>query len=191
MLIKAVFAGFGGQGVLSMGLNLAQAAMIEGKHVTYLPSYGAEVRGGTANCTVAISSEDIASPVASSPEFLVVMSQPALARFQNQVESGGVLFYNSSLVKVDIPRGDIELLAVPAMRMAEEMGSPRSANMIMLGAFVKKTNLVSMDTIFETLKETFKTKTKLIATNKKALMAGYDLALPKKQGDASARPSSG
>lgn len=191
MLIKTVFAGFGGQGVLSMGLNLAQAAMIEGKHVTYLPSYGAEVRGGTANCTVAISSEDIASPVASSPEFLVVMSQPALARFQNQVESGGVLFYNSSLVKIDIPRGDIELLAIPAMRMAEEMGSPRSANMIMLGAFVKKTNLVSMDTIFETLKETFKTKTKLIATNKKALTAGYDLALPKRQGDASASsPSS-
>jgi 2-oxoglutarate ferredoxin oxidoreductase subunit gamma len=174
-----------------MGLNLAQAAMIEGKHVTYLPSYGAEVRGGTANCTVAISSEDIASPVASSPEFLVVMSQPALARFQNQVESGGVLFYNSSLVKVDIPRGDIELLAIPAMRMAEEMGNPRSANMIMLGAFIKKTNLVSMDTIFETLKETFKTKTKLIATNKKALMAGYDLALPKRQGDASVPTSSG
>jgi 2-oxoglutarate ferredoxin oxidoreductase subunit gamma len=118
------------------------------------------------------------------------MSQPSLARFQNQVESGGVLFYNSSLVKIDIPRGDIELLAVPAMRMAEEMGSPRSANMIMLGAFIKKTNLVSMDTIFETLKETFKTKTKLIAINKKALMAGYDLALPKRQGDASARTSS-
>jgi 2-oxoglutarate ferredoxin oxidoreductase subunit gamma len=119
------------------------------------------------------------------------MSQPALARFQNQVDSGGVLFYNSSLVKVDIPRGDIELLAVPAMRMAEEMGSPRSANMVMLGAFIKKTNLVSMDTILETLKETFKTKTKLIATNKKALMAGYDLVLAKKQGDASVRASSG
>ena len=191
MLIKTVFAGFGGQGVLSMGLNLAQAAMIEGKHVTYLPSYGAEVRGGTANCTVAISTDDIASPVASSPEFLVVMSQPSLARFQNQVESGGVLFYNSSLVKIDIPRGDIELLAVPAMRMAEEMGSPRSANMIMLGAFIKKTNLVSMDTIFETLKETFKTKPKLIAPNKKALMAGYDLPLPNRQGDASARTLSG
>jgi 2-oxoglutarate ferredoxin oxidoreductase subunit gamma len=191
MLIKTVFAGFGGQGVLSMGLNLAQAAMIEGKHVTFMPSYGVEVRGGTANCTVAISTEDIASPVASSPEFLVVMSQPSLARFQNQVESGGVLLYNSSLVKADIPRGDIELLAVPATRMAEEMGSPRSANMVMLGAFIKKTNLVSMDTIFETLKETFKTKPKLIATNKKALMAGYDLPLPKRQGDASVRTSSG
>lgn len=187
MLIKTVFAGFGGQGVLSMGLNLAQAAMMEGKHVTYLPSYGVEVRGGTANCTVAISSEEIASPVASSPEFIVVMSQPSLVRFQNQVESGGVIIYNSSLVTADIPRGDVELLAVPATRMAEDMDSPRSANMIMLGAFIKKTNLVSMDTIFETLKETFKTKTKLIAVNKKALLAGYDLALPK----GSVRTSSG
>ena len=87
MLIKTVFAGFGGQGVLSMGLTLAQAAMSEGKNVTYLPSYGAEVRGGTANCTVAISDEDIASPVASSPEFIVVMNQPSLVRFQNQIQS--------------------------------------------------------------------------------------------------------
>ncbi|MDM8000637.1 MAG: 2-oxoacid:acceptor oxidoreductase family protein [Dehalococcoidia bacterium] len=191
MLIKTVFAGFGGQGVLSMGLNLAQAAMMEGKHVTYLPSYGAEVRGGAANCTVAISTEDIASPVASSPEFLVVMSQPSLERFQNQVESGGVLFFNSSLVTANTPRGDIELLPVPATRLAEEIGNPRAANMIMLGVFIKKTNLVSMDTIFETLKETFKTKTKLIAANKKALMAGYDFPLPKMPGDAPLRTSQG
>ncbi len=191
MLIKTVFAGFGGQGVLSMGLNLAQAAMIEGKHVTYLPSYGVEVRGGTANCTVAISDEEIASPVASSPEFIVVMSQPSLARFQNQVESGGVLLYNSSLVTADIPRGDIELLGVPATRMAEDLGNARGANMIMLGAFIKKTNLVSMDTIVETLKETFKTKTRLIAVNKKALMAGYEFTVPRRQGEASARSAPG
>ena len=89
MLIKTVIAGFGGQGVLSMGLNLAQAAMLEGKNVTYLPSYGAEVRGGTANCTVAISDEEIASPVASSPEFVVAMNQPSLVKFQNQLQSGG------------------------------------------------------------------------------------------------------
>jgi len=99
MLIKTVFAGFGGQGVLSMGLNLAQAAMLEGKNVTYLPSYGAEVRGGTANCTVAVSDEEIASPVASSPDFIVAMNQPSLVRFQNQIQSGGVLFINSSLPK--------------------------------------------------------------------------------------------
>jgi 2-oxoglutarate ferredoxin oxidoreductase subunit gamma len=175
MLIKTIFAGFGGQGVLSMGLGLAQAAMVEGKYVTYLPSYGVEVRGGTANCTVAISDEEIASPVASAPEFVVVMNQPSLIRFQNQVQSGGVLFFNSSLIKAEVSRGDIELVGIPASRIAEGLGSPRSANMVMMGAFIKKSNLVSMATLIEGLKGTLKNKTKLIAVNRKALMAGYDL----------------
>lgn len=175
MLIKTIFAGFGGQGVMSMGLSLAQAAMEEGKFVTYLPSYGAEVRGGTANCTVAISDEEIASPVASSPEFVVAMNQPSLIRFQNQIQSGGVLFINSSLVEIDVSRGDIDIIKVPANRIAEEIQSPRSTNMVMLGAFVKKSGLVSVPTLIEGLKNTLKSKTSLIAINKKALMAGYDL----------------
>ena len=175
MLIKTIFAGFGGQGVMSMGLSLTQAAMIEGKFVTYLPSYGAEVRGGTANCTVAISDEEIASPVASSPEFVVAMNQPSLIRFQNQIQSGGVLFINSSLVEIDVSRGDIDIIKVPANTMAEEIQSPRSANMVMLGAFTKKSDLVSISTLIDGLKSTFKNKTDLIAINKKALMAGYDL----------------
>ncbi len=175
MLIKTVFAGFGGQGVLSMGLNLAQAALLEGKNVTYLPSYGAEVRGGTANCTVAISDEEIASPVASSPDFVVAMNQPSLIRFQNQVHSGGVLLFNSSLVEAQISRGDIEIVAVPANSVAEELGSPRSANMVMLGTFIKKSNLVSLSTLIEALGNTLKKKERLAAINKKALVAGYDL----------------
>ena len=175
MLIKTIFAGFGGQGVLSMGLNLAQAAMSEGKNVTYLPAYGVEVRGGTANCTVAISDEEIASPVASSPEFVVAMNQPSVMRFQNQIESGGVLLFNSSLVEAEISRGDIEIVRVPASSIAEELGSPRSANMVMLGAFTKKSNLVSPSTLIEELGKTMKRKGKLLAVNKKALMAGYDL----------------
>jgi 2-oxoglutarate ferredoxin oxidoreductase subunit gamma len=175
MLIKTVFAGFGGQGVLSMGLSLAQAAMLEGKNVTYLPSYGAEVRGGTANCTVAVSDEEIASPVASSPDFVVAMNQPSLVRFQNQIQSGGVLFINSSLIDAEISRGDIEIVRVPANSIAEELGSPKSANMVMLGAFTKKSNLVSSESVIEELKSTLKKKQKLIAINQKALMAGYDL----------------
>ena len=175
MLIKTVFAGFGGQGVLSMGLNLAQAAMLEGKNVTYLPSYGAEVRGGTANCTVAVSDEEIASPVASSPDFIIAMNQPSLVRFQNQIQSGGVLFINSSLFEAEISRGDIEIVRVPANSIAEELGSPKSANMVMLGAFTKKSNLVSVSSVIEELKSTLKKKQKLIAINKKALLAGYDL----------------
>ena len=175
MLIKTIFAGFGGQGVMSMGLNLAQAAMLEGKNVTYLPSYGAEVRGGTANCTVAISDEEIASPVASSPDFIVAMNQPSLVRFQNQIQSGGVLFINSSLIEAEVSRGDIDIVRVPANSIAEELGSPRSANMVMMGAFTKKSNLVSVSSVMEGLKSALKDKQKLIAINKKALMAGYDL----------------
>ena len=175
MLIKTLFAGFGGQGVLSMGLNLAQAAMLEGKQVTYLPSYGAEVRGGTANCTIAISDEEIASPVASSPEFIVAMNQPSLIRFQNQIQSGGLFFVNSSLVEAEISRGDVDIINVPANRIAEELGNPRSANIVMLGAFTKKSNIVSLSSVIEGLKDAFKNKQKLIAINKNALMAGYDL----------------
>lgn len=175
MLIKTIFAGFGGQGVLSMGLNLAQAAMLEGKYITYLPSYGAEMRGGTANCTVAVSDEEIASPVASSPEFIVAMNQPSLIRFQNQIESGGLFFVNSSLIEAEISRGDIDIVKVPANSIAEELGSPRSANMVMMGAFTKKSNLASLSSVIEALKDTLKNKQKLIAINKKALQAGYDL----------------
>jgi len=175
MLIKTIFAGFGGQGVLSMGLNLARAAMIEGKFVTYLPAYGAEVRGGTANCTVAISDEEIASPVASSPEFIVAMNKPSLVRFQNQIQTGGLFFVNSSLMEAELSRGDIDIFNVPATRIAEELGSSKYANMVMLGAFAGKSNLISINTLIDGLKTTFGSKQKLISVNKKALMAGHDL----------------
>jgi len=175
MLIKTVIAGFGGQGILSMGLNLAQAGMLEGRHVTYLPSYGAEVRGGTANCTVAISDEEISSPVASSPEFVVVMNLPSLVRFQNHVQSGGLLFVNSSLVETEITRGDIDIVSVPANSIAEELGNPKSANMVMLGAFIKKSKLVSIHSVIEGLGNTLRNKRKLVAINNRALTAGYEL----------------
>jgi len=175
MMIKTIFAWFGGQGVLSMGLSLGQAAMREGRSVTYLPAYGAEVRGGTANCTVAISDEEIASPVASSPEFVVAMNQPSMVRFQHQLQSGGVLLLNSSLIDAQVMRGDIEIVRLPANTIAEQMDNPRSANMVMLGAFIKKSSLVKLDTLLEGLKETFSKKKNLIAINKEALLAGYNL----------------
>ncbi len=176
MLIKTIFAGFGGQGVLSMGLSLAQAAMREGKNVTYLPSDGAEVRGGTANCTVAISDEEIASPVASSPEFVIAMNQPSMVRFQHQLQSGGVFFLNASLIDAEVMRGDIEVVRLSANTIAEQMGNPRSANMVMLGAFIKKSGLVKLDNLFEVLKEAFNKKGKLVAINREALLAGYNLS---------------
>ena len=175
MLIKTIFAGFGGQGVMSMGLSLAQAAMLEDKNTTYLPSYGAEVRGGTANCTVVISDDEIASPVASSPEFVIAMNQPSAVRFQNHIQSGGLFFINSSLVESEVSRGDISVVSVPANSVAEKLGSPRSANMVMLGAFIKKSGLVSFDSVVDGLKSTLGKKQKLLAINEEALKTGYEL----------------
>jgi 2-oxoglutarate ferredoxin oxidoreductase subunit gamma len=175
MLIKTVFAGFGGQGVLSMGLNLTQAAMLEGKYVTYLPAYGAEVRGGTANCTVSISDEEISSPVASSPTFVVALNQPSMIRFQNTIQSGGIMFLNSTLIAVPPERGDIEVVSIPANAMAEKLGSIKSANMVILGAFIKKSNLVKLQSLIDGLIVAMKGNQKLININKEALNAGYNL----------------
>ena len=144
MLIKTIFSGFGGQGVLSMGNTLANAAMLQGKYVTYLPSYGAEVRGGTANCTVSIGDEEIASPVASEPDFVVSMNQPSFLKFQSTLQTGGLILVNSSLVNVTAARGDIEVIEVPTSGLAEKLGSVRAANMVLLGAFIKVSNLVSL-----------------------------------------------
>ncbi len=174
MLIKTVFAGFGGQGVLLMGYVLAYSAMLEGKHVTYLPSYGAEMRGGTANCVVSVSDEEIASPVASSPDVAVIMNNPSLERFQNQILSGGVVYLNRDLISFKPLRGDIVLYEVPANTLATGLGSDRAANMVMLGAFLKKTPLVSLDTAREVIGRVFSGKPQLIELNSKALLAGYE-----------------
>jgi 2-oxoglutarate ferredoxin oxidoreductase subunit gamma len=141
--------------------------------VTYLPSYGAEVRGGTANCTVAVSDEEIASPIASSPDFVIAMNRPSLSKFQNQIKAGGVLFLNSSLIQANTSRDDIEVVRVAADAIAKELGSAKSANMVMLGAFIRKSGIVSLDGIIEGLKNTLKNKNKLIAVNEKAITAGY------------------
>lgn len=175
MLIKTVFAGFGGQGVLSMGLNLTQAAMLEGKYVTYLPAYGAEVRGGTANCTVSISDEEISSPVASSPNFVVALNQPSMIRFQNTIQSGGIMFLNSTLISLPPERGDIEVVSIPANAIAEKLGNIKSANMVILGAFIKKSNLVKLQSLIDGLIVAMKGNQKLIKINQEALDAGFNL----------------
>jgi len=174
MLIKSFFAGFGGQGVLSMGLILAHAAMREGKHVTYLPAYGAEVRGGTAHCTVAIGDEEIASPVASEPEYLVVMNQPSVEKFQNFICSGGTMFINTTLVAQMPNRGDIEITEIPATALAEEMKNIHSTNMIMLGAFIKGTGLVTLKMVQNSTEEFFGGRKKLIPGALTALTKGYE-----------------
>jgi 2-oxoglutarate ferredoxin oxidoreductase subunit gamma len=174
MLVKMIFSGFGGQGVIMMGYLFAMAGMYEEKNVTCLPSYGAEVRGGTANCTVVISSEEIASPVASEPDFAVFMNQPSLIRFQNQIQSGGTVFLNSSMIETKPIRGDIEIFEIPLNELAKQIKSDKVMNIIMLGALIKKTGLVSLGTMTHALKETFGHKNpSVFKLNESALMLGY------------------
>ena len=173
--VKTVFSGFGGQGVIMMGYLLATAGMYEEKNVTCLPSYGAEVRGGTANCTVVVSTEEIASPVASEPEFAVLMNNPALLLYQNQVQSGGTIFLNSSMIESRPIRGDLEIFEIPINDLVKPLHEDKVANMVMLGAFIKKSALVSLETIHRVLKDTFTSRSPgIIKLNKEALLLGYD-----------------
>lgn len=175
MLVATIFSGFGGQGVLSMGSTLAKAAMLEGKYVTYLPAYGVEVRGGTANCTVVVSDEEIASPVASEPECVVAMNQPSFARFQSILQAGGLLCANSSLVDTESARSDIEILSIPAGELAEQAGTIRAANMVMLGALLRSSNMISYDAMLENLEAILgEGKAKLLKVNREALSLGYN-----------------
>jgi 2-oxoglutarate ferredoxin oxidoreductase subunit gamma len=178
MTKKTIFSGFGGQGVLMMGYLLALAAMKEGKEVTYLPAYGAEVRGGTANCTVVVSEEEIFSPVASSPDYGVIMNRPSLMKYEGMIKEGGLMVLNSSLVDRVPPRGDLEIVTVPANDIAKELGSDRAINMIMLGAFVSKTGITTLDAIMDALSEVVKgKKASLMKLNRKGLDRGAEYAL--------------
>ncbi len=175
MLIKTIFSGFGGQGVLSMGQTIAKAAMLEGKHVTYMPSYGTEVRGGTANCTVTVSDDEIASPIASEPEFVLAMNQPSFVRFQSLLQSGGFILYNSSLVSPESVRGDIETLGISIVEIAKEMGNVKVANMILLGAYIKISNIITMNKLMKNLPEILGAgKAKLLKINEQALKHGFE-----------------
>jgi len=174
MIAKSIFAGFGGQGILMMGYTLAYAAMVEERFVTYLPSYGAEVRGGTAHCTVSIGDEEIFSPIASVPDYLAILNAPSLNRFQNMLKKGGGCLLNDSLVHKDAARKDIRVYAIPASEMAEELGDIRAANMIMLGAFLKVSGQVKPESIVGILDRIFGGKKKaVLERNEKALWSGY------------------
>jgi 2-oxoglutarate ferredoxin oxidoreductase subunit gamma len=151
MMYDVMMAGFGGQGVLLMGDLLAYAAMREGKEVTWMPSYGVEMRGGAANCTVIISDKKIGSPLSEDPAALVAMSNPGLLKFEGRVRSGGLLVVNTSLVdQNNIKRKDLNIIAIAANEMAaRDLGDQRNANMIILGAFAAKSGAVPFDKLLE------------------------------------------
>jgi 2-oxoglutarate ferredoxin oxidoreductase subunit gamma len=172
------FAGFGGQGIILAGKILCLAAMEEGKHVSHIPSYGAEMRGGTANCSVVVSDDEIASPLVPRPSVCIVMNKPSLLKFQSIVRPGGLLIWNESLIDIAPDRSDIEVLAVHANEIAESAGSYRSANMVMLGALLKRRpGLTSMKAVLAVLNDAVSARHReLNETNRKALAGGYERA---------------
>lgn len=171
---NVIMAGFGGQGLMFIGKLLAYSAMKAGKHVTWIPSYGPEMRGGTANCTVVISGEEIGSPVITSPQALIIMNNPSLKAFEPRLQTQGLLFLNSSLITRQLRREDVKAIAVPANDIAVEIGEKRTANMVMLGAYVARTEVVSKESILEGLKEFFGKKIQFLDVNTKAFEKGME-----------------
>jgi len=170
-----LIAGFGGQGIIFAGRLLAYAGLREGKEVVYFPSYGAEMRGGTANCTVIISDLPIASPIVSSPLNAIIMSQPSFLKFFPRIRKGGRVILNASLVRDELKRDDIEIIKVPANEIAENLGTSRVANMVALGAWGKKSGVVSVDSLRESLKEALsRDKMNLLSLNEQALREGEE-----------------
>ncbi|MDR1620373.1 MAG: 2-oxoacid:acceptor oxidoreductase family protein [Clostridiales bacterium] len=173
MLEQNLFAGFGGQGVLLMGQLLAYAGMLEGKYVSWLPAYGPEMRGGTANCSVNISDEPIGSPVVSKATAVVAMNRPSLDKFESAVQPGGMLFINSSIIDRKAQREDIRAYYVPCNEIAEELGNGKVANMVMLGAYLEKTRCVDMEGVLDALLHKLgEKKANLIPVNREALKRG-------------------
>ncbi len=169
-------AGFGGQGIMLMGKILAHAAMEQGFEVVWIPSYGPEMRGGTAYCTVVVSDRPIGSPIIKNPRHLIAMNRPSLEKFAPTVKPGGVIFINGSLIDIDSGRDDVDELVVPIIEIAKELGNVRTANIVALAAFVARSGMVDFERLKESVKEEFKRKEKLIPLNLKALEAGRKAA---------------
>lgn len=175
MKADIICSGFGGQGVLTIGKFLAQAAMQEGKKVSWLPSYGPEMRGGTANVSVIISDEDIASPLVSNPSILVALNQPSLDKFGPPTKKDGIIIVNSDMSPHKLKRDDVDITYAPMSSIAIECGSTRVLNMVSIGMFIGKTKLVKYETMEKDLREFLEAKNpELLEANLKALQMGID-----------------
>ena len=175
---EIVIAGFGGQGVLLIGQLLAYAGMYEGKNVSWLPSvpsYGPEMRGGTANCSVIMSDEPVGSPIVYHPTELIAMNGPSLKKFEDEVVPGGTVFLNSSIIKEKVDREDLRVIQVPCDTIANELGNGKVANMVMLGAYIAATGALKADTLREMIRQMFTgPKAKLVDLNMTALARGME-----------------
>jgi 2-oxoglutarate ferredoxin oxidoreductase subunit gamma len=173
---EIIIAGFGGQGVMLAGKLLSQTAMNSGKEVTYMPSYGAEVRGGTANCMVIISEKEIACPVVGKPDSLIALNKASLAKFGPRLKKGGLLIMNSSLIEEEPQLDDsIEIISIPADELAVELGNKRAANMVALGAYTQRKGNLNIESVIEALTETIAERHhKTIPVNTDALRRGAE-----------------
>ncbi len=169
-------AGFGGQGLMFIGKLLAYSAMKEGRHASWIPSYGPEMRGGTANCTVMVSSEEIGSPVTPHPRSVIIMNNPSMEAFEPRLQSNGLLLLSSSLVNRPPVRNDIKVVPVPASELASNAGNERAANMVMLGVYVGMTKVVSKESVIAGLKELFAKKSDAFEANVRAFDKGLRFA---------------
>ncbi len=173
MTNEIIISGFGGQGVMAIGKTLTEAGMKEGMEVSWLPSYGPEMRGGTANCSVVLSSEPIVSPIVLEPSELIAMNLPSLLKFEKAVKKGGTIFVNSSVVDQKVTRDDVRAVYVDCIAIADELGNSKVANMVMLGAYIEAMKNLSTDTIKEMLVHMFTgPKAKLVDLNIEALKRG-------------------
>jgi len=175
---SVIMSGFGGQGILLMGQLFCYAGMHEGKKVTWMPSYGPEMRGGTANCTIMISDDRVGSPVTRHPSSLVAMNKASLDRFEGDLQAGGFLVINSSLIEREPQRQDLQVIKVPANRIAEEAGTLQVMNMAALGAYVGAKKVVSLESVICALQRMIPAHRKeLLTVNETALRRGYEVAL--------------
>ncbi len=175
---EIIMGGIGGQGIMVIGTLLANAAFLENLNVTYVPMYGVEKRGGQADCTLVISSEEIGSPIVGSPQSCIIMSKSALDKYVPKMKSGGFLLLNTSFVDPqDIPRKDLDLLQIPATEIAQELGNERLSNMVVIGAFVGKTRVVNIDSLIAALPKTFEERYhSFIPANTDAIRKGAQYA---------------
>jgi len=172
---KLIVAGFGGQGVLSLGQMIAYAAMYENKAVTWLPSYGPEMRGGTANCSVIVDDVAVASPIIANPDTLIAMNKPSLDKFVNTVKKGGHILVNSSLISDKVKRDDVTTIYIDANEIAHSIGNDKASNLVVLGAYIKASKLFEKDVMLSTIAKVFAAKPKFIPSNQAAFLAGYDM----------------
>ena len=176
MQIEVKFAGFGGQGIMSAGKFLAEAGLEEGKEVVWIPSYGPEMRGGTAYCTVVVSDRPIGSPIINNPIHLVVMNRPSLEKFAPTIRPNGIVVINNSLIPITSNRNDISEILVPCNQIAIELGNPKGANMVALGAYVTCSKVVSLEMVEKIVRHEFAKKPQFIDANVAALKRGAEVA---------------